>query len=649
MKAIAEYFRDLAADDRYFGAEPPTPDAEMLARIAEREIARRVEAHTGDDGIVLRPSLADASAVSTAAAQETPPVEEPVAEPEPDMPETTTAEEVEATDSIADRVAALSAIAQDDGAPEAASSDMSHNEEVIEEPDAAVSSEADALDDAAAFLTEEALSSDAAEPGVEAGAEQERAEASEDEDETSIAAKLRRIRNVVSNPAAQGIAETAAFEDSEFSEDEHAESDGGDVMDNVMATLGSGDAEDVVEDTPAAPSAMEMADVAEFDEDLSEAAEAQSDTSEAEAAETAPEPEREEQSEAEQVVAEETTASPIPESAQPRIAPRRPVRVVKVKRRSLHQAEDAPQADPVQPQAAESGDSSLSAEDEADLQRELQELEAELEGDTQPMAADAQDDVETAEEELTAPEGSLRAVRALANRDQLESLAEDDSDMSRLMAQTNEEMQEPEGRNRRNAIAHLRAAVAATRADRSGEKPASDPADPLNAYRADLAEAVRPRRTVSAQDEVETPRVAPLKLVAEQRVDVDTAEDQAAAQRAAAQAVRPRRVSLQDADDGVEGDAGGFAAFAEERGASRLPDLLEAAAAYMSFVEGREKFSRPQLMNKVRQIEELDSSREDRLRSFGQLLREGKIEKVEGGRFTASESIGFRPDARAAG
>ena len=42
-------------------------------------------------------------------------------------------------------------------------------------------------------------------------------------------------------------------------------------------------------------------------------------------------------------------------------------------------------------------------------------------------------------------------------------------------------------------------------------------------------------------------------------------------------------------------------------------------------------------------------NREDGLRSFGQLLREGKIEKTGGGRFAAAQDIGFQPGQRAAG
>jgi hypothetical protein len=290
-------------------------------------------------------------------------------------------------------------------------------------------------------------------------------------------------------------------------------------------------------------------------------------------------------------------------------------------------------------------DSELSPEEEAELQAELAEVEAELD-DEDALDDTAEDEVDSifAEADDDTPDTQDRR-RA---RDQLDEAASE-QDMSRLMAKTISVMDEPETASRRSAIAHLRAAVAATRADK--EAGVSKREDTISeAFREDLASVVRPRRpraegTGTARP-TEPERPAPLKLVAEQRIDGPAAPQAP---------VRPRRVSMSQIRDEApatpmaDDDAESFADYVETTGAHDLAEILEAAASYLAFVEGRDQFSRPQLMTRARSVIGDEFSREDGLRSFGQLLRQGKIQKIKGGRFTVSEEIGFQPRERRAG
>jgi len=219
------------------------------------------------------------------------------------------------------------------------------------------------------------------------------------------------------------------------------------------------------------------------------------------------------------------------------------------------------------------------------------------------------------------------------------------TDVNRIFDKADTHLDEPESHQRRSVIRHLRAAVAATRAEKKAGADLDKSVDDTP-YRSDLQEVVRPRRPQangaarSARPEEQRP--APLKLVAEQRVDTETPRDP----------VRPRRISssalapAQTAD--FETDSG-FADFAEQMGATRLPVLLEAAAAYLSDVEGRPQFSRPMLMSKLKEVSQDSFSREDGLRSFGQLLREGKLQKLKGGRFAVTDETDFRDEARSVG
>jgi len=209
--------------------------------------------------------------------------------------------------------------------------------------------------------------------------------------------------------------------------------------------------------------------------------------------------------------------------------------------------------------------------------------------------------------------------------------------------------------------------VAATVADRklkSHDVPAGETAAPveeIQRYREDLSKAVRPRRpTAEGAAATRRPmledRPAPLMLVSEQRVD-----SEADAVRPAA-VVRPRRIggaklAVAPEDFEVEEveqplspeEAKSFAEFAERLGATNLADLLEAAAAYTATVEGQPHFSRPQILRKISRLaEDDDFSREDSLRSFGMLLRQGKIQKISRGQFTITESSRFMSEARRA-
>ena len=251
-----------------------------------------------------------------------------------------------------------------------------------------------------------------------------------------------------------------------------------------------------------------------------------------------------------------------------------------------------------------------------------------------------------------------------------------DGDVSRLLDKADAQMAGQESRRRVSAIAHLKAAVAATVAERraNGEPARADDTVP---YRQDLTQAVRPRRpvlpTASSRSETATApearpatarpelRPAPLVLVSEQRVDRLPAEE-----AAKAQAVRPRRVTsetlLRDdlditddmGDDGSEngGEAStrsplsphlatSFAEFAQSRAPQGLAELLEAAAAYTAQIEGRPHFSPPQIMRKVTTMGTETFSREDRLRVFGTLLRQGKIAKVSRGQYAITQASRF--------
>ncbi|WP_277017555.1 chemotaxis protein CheA [Lentibacter algarum] len=683
MKAIAEYFRDLAADDRYFGAEPPSPDAEMLARIAEREISRRVEAHRDENTFVLRADPASLLPMATkpvAKAPEAPAKEmdAPAAAPVADVPAT--------KPEVVRPIKEASPVAE--ARPETSIAGLS-----------ALVAESQASHEADDKLPEPA-------PRPEPVATTRQATADPD----SVAAKLQRIRDVVSkHDGENGYSEDEHAEDFLTEDEEATEEFLSSAQDDIEAALAADAAADAAEaerfeaeekakaeaaqakaeaEAKAKAEAEAKAQAQKAEEDAKAAAAAEAEAEAAEAAQNTPVTTDDEDDIGallDKLSASDSAGETDPANDAPKPeafvgdedgeAPLR-ARVIKMKKTDF----EAALADGlIEEEQDETTASSLSAEDEADLMRELAAVEAEATQGSKSQATrldedDEDDDYDSYNEadfdedehdedyddealseaagadtagnlfaaEDDATENTVAsAVRAVRTARLVE--ASTDDQMGRILDKTNTKLDEDEGRGRRNAIAHLRAAVQATEAERNmGGDLGADGRD-TEVYRDDLETAVRPRRPVATQGAArpDARRPAPLKLVAEQRIDTPQREGP----------VRPRRVKVTQTlvhNEAPKGSAD-FAEYVETVGAQNLGEVLEAAASYMAFVEGQDAFSRPQLMSKLSGTEHADTSREDRLRSFGQLLRAGKIRKLGGGRFEASEDISYRPNTRAAG
>ncbi|WP_324754887.1 hypothetical protein [Roseovarius sp. Pro17] len=827
MKAIAEYFRDLAADDRYFGAEPAAPDAEMLARIAEREISRRVEVRDTDGNIHLR---AGAAALPVAAPQETAPKEtaptEAAAAPQPvaqEAPSEVTADEwldhsppqaaptprqnALASESIADKLRRIRAVAtpgvssfpvngfdddeqardlitataefEDDDivadqTPDAVAAEPPSFDDQVATDDAPLDTSEESADDVIAAddavaeapievpapdeLRTDALASE--EPGIDAvspdsfaediAASDVSAEPASEIEESGDDDILSRIGAETAQPTQDTVSEITEerpqdaedtqewvdADDDELEaflrasdvghpnldydyEDEAApQSSEQNTLSLLLSDAADGEPQDdTAEDDDAAPhSAADEAASQASEQDtpsllLTNAinGEPQNDTAEDDTAasdsaadEAAPQSSEQDapsllltnaiNGEPHHDTAEDDTAAS-DSAAKGDVVADRPqgARVIKMKRADLDAA--LADSDLYEEMEEAAGPSDLSPEAETDLQRELAEVEAELEHSRAPNAqiphptyapvpttdADIEADIKDHADKDTDDDVDREVAAALPKGDdntqddgkgieaeQHEAAPQNDpgragrlgapasdAQAARIFDEANTQLGEPESNKRRSVIQHLRAAVAATRAERRAGVAMQEDVDD-QPYRNDLQSAVRPRRPHPVAASA-TPRPAasmairpaPLKLVAEQRIDQPT------------QPVRPRRITRADVamtpqsdDDAHAPDAiasnsdhAGFAKFAEQMGANSLTDLLEAAAAYMADIEGTPQFSRPMLMQKLREANDDEFSREDGLRSFGQLLRQGKLQKLKGGRFAVTSVTDFRQSA----
>jgi len=231
--------------------------------------------------------------------------------------------------------------------------------------------------------------------------------------------------------------------------------------------------------------------------------------------------------------------------------------------------------------------------------------------------------------------------------------------LERLLETTNSKLSTPSHARRSNALERLKAAVAATEAERrlrGGSKTSRPKVQDLSVdpdvFRKEMHSV---RKTHEDDTKISRPvlnrkastrrrsNVATLILGSDQRVAASEPMDADLKKNSRADEITPfvsKRPSLEIVSPTrTTSSTAGFAAFVQKSGANTLHELLEASAAYLAIVEDQSRFSQERLVANVdNYLQDGSITPEAANRSLNRLLRDGRILRIQADRFCISKS-----------